>query len=333
MVKLSIIVPVYNAIDYLDNCINSILSSSFSDFELILVNDGSTDKSGNLCDLWMSKDPRVKVLHKPNGGSSSALNVGLNCAKGNYIGFVDQDDFIAPLMFEKMMDSAARNDADIVICRCQYILKDGTVVKIQGYDTEMAMDRVAATKEILRDEIILSFSWDKIYKRELWENIRFPLGRIYDDTPTIYKLFWKSDKVCTIPYIGYNYLQNPNSVTNSKHTDVQKYVTRDLHNALAFHERYLFAKSEKELEDIVSLCAYKSYTMTRCFVHMLGHKKIDLTKEQETIVDGMLSSFDIHDLNAVSLWEKLDLYLYRTSKSLLMIYIKTIPYFKKMKEA
>jgi len=332
MPKLSIIVAVFNAERYLRKCIDSILSQTFKDFELILVNDGSSDESKEICDTYQAVDPRIRVFHKENGGISTALNLGLKASKGEFIGFVDCDDWIEPLMYEKMLDTAIMNKADIVICRCQYVKSDETIVKTIGFNENRLMDGITATKEILRDEIILSYSWDKIYRRELYNDICYPVGRVFEDTPTIYKLIYKSSRVATISYIGYNYFQNPNGICNKKHEDISKNIARELDNAKAFHERYLFSKTDTRLKEIVPLCAFKAYGMVRNFIHMLGHKRISLSAEQEQIVDNMMSAFDYHDLTLFSMWEKMDLFLFRISRSLLKTYINIVPYFHKMKE-
>ncbi|MEG0087047.1 MAG: glycosyltransferase, partial [Niameybacter sp.] len=114
---LSIIVPVYNVEKYLPKCIESILAQSFTDFEVILIDDGATDKSGEICEEYANKDTRIKIIHKENGGLSSARNAGIELSNGNYIGFVDSDDFIHPQMYEILLREARSSNSDVVICR------------------------------------------------------------------------------------------------------------------------------------------------------------------------------------------------------------------------
>ena len=118
MVKLSVIVPVYNAEAYLDVCIRSILGQTYADLELILVDDGSPDRSGTMCDAWAKQDNRIRVIHKDNGGVCSARNAGLDAAKGEYIAFVDSDDWIEPNMYETMMEKVHVYGCDVVLCDC-----------------------------------------------------------------------------------------------------------------------------------------------------------------------------------------------------------------------
>ena len=119
---ISVIIPVYKVERYLPRCIDSILSQTYKNIELLLIDDGSPDSSGDICDEYAEKDPRVRMFHKENGGVSSARNLGLDEAKGDYIGFVDSDDYIAPGMYEKLVELIEDNNADIAVCRSSYII-------------------------------------------------------------------------------------------------------------------------------------------------------------------------------------------------------------------
>ena len=196
----------------------------------------------------------------------------------------------------------------------------------------MVLDRTEATKEILRDDMIPSFPVNKIYRRELFDGIEFPVGRIFEDTATIYKVFYRASTVVTVPYIGYNYWQNPNGTCKTKHQDIHKKLERELHNALAFDERYVFAKNHKDLNEVVPLCAFKAYQMIRSFIHMLKHKGYSLNKEQQKTVDDIMKTFDTKDLVDFTWFEKLDLYMYRLSKPMLNFYLSIIPMFHRMRE-
>lgn len=329
---LTIVVPVYNVKGYLQRCVDSILAQSFTDFEMLLIDDGSTDGSGEMCDGFAEKDSRIRVIHQQNCGQSRARNVGINQAKGEFITFVDSDDWLEPDMYQLMFASIEKNNSDIVISRLQMVNAPNDIIKVIGYDKERIFDRIEATKEILRDDMIPSFPVNKIFRRELFDGIEFPVGRIFEDTATIYKVFFKANRVVTIPYIGYNYWQNPNGTCQKKHDVVQKQLDRELYNTLAFDERYVFAKNNIELVEVVPLCAFKAYQMIRSFIHMLKHKKYSLTTEQEQIVDGIMRSFDLKDLTHFSWFEKMDLCVYRFSKPLLNAYLCIVPLLHKMKE-
>ncbi|HDT8053597.1 TPA: glycosyltransferase, partial [Enterococcus faecalis] len=151
MPKISIIVPVYNVEKYLEKCVRSILAQTFTDFELILVDDGSPDSSGAMCDQFAEQDQRVKVIHKENGGLSDARNAGIEIATGEYLGFVDSDDYIADDMYELLYTNIVKEDADLSICGI-YDVYEGKepVEKQQQY---IVLDKVAAMKMILEAKV------------------------------------------------------------------------------------------------------------------------------------------------------------------------------------
>lgn len=333
--KLSVIVPVYNAKPYLQRCVNSILAQTFIDFELILVDDGSTDGSGYICDSIAAEEKKVVVIHQTNKGQAVAKNVGIKRAVGDFVTIVDSDDWIEPQMYEEMMNSINQYNADIVICRVKLIEESSSANfnnnRVIGYDIETVFNKQEATKEILRDDKIPSFPWNKIYRRELFKDVEYH-GRVFDDTATTYKLFYNAEIVVAIPYIGYNYWLNPESVTKKNKNVTAHNIMRDLDNALAFDERYVFAKNHDDLAEVVPQCAYKAYFMIRNFIHMLGHKRSSLTIEQEEMVNKIMSSFDSKDLCNFSLLEKMDLYLFHFSRPLLKAYLKIVPLLHKMKE-
>lgn len=224
MPKLSIIVPVYNVEKYLCKCIDSILNQTFKDFELILVDDGSTDRCGVICDDYAKKDYRVKVIHKKNGGLSSARNTGLDVAKGQYIGFVDSDDYIDIRMYEIMLNHSIEHESDIVICDFRYVKEDDNIEKsilrqnIEDIQVEN-MNNIRALESLyMRNAVSFEVSWNKLYKKKLFEGIRFEEGRIHEDSIIIHDLFYKCNKVTHIKCCLYSYLMRENSITSSSFT-------------------------------------------------------------------------------------------------------------------
>lgn len=322
--KLSIIVPVYNVKQYLDKCITSILDQSFKDFELILVDDGSTDGSGDVCETYAKSDSRVQVYHQSNQGQAVARNFALRKANGEYIGFVDSDDWIQPEMYERLINAVQDKDVDIVVCKYQTVSEEEKVMNILGYEDSFVMDKIKATTEILLDHKMQSFPWNKIYKRNLFDGIKYPIGRLFEDTATTYKLFYKSEKVVTIPYVGYNYRYNPNSTCNNKNLDYMKLVKREYDNALAFGERYMFCKKYIQIEDVRKLCANKAYSRMRSFIHLQVHKKFALSDIQKKQIDVIMKSFVMTDLSEFSFGQKLDAIGYRCCKPLLYLYLKML---------
>ena len=215
MVEISIIVPVYNVEEYLEGCIESILNQTFKDFELILVNDGSTDKSSEICNKYKEIDSRIKVIHKDNGGLSSARNAGLNIARGKYIGFVDSDDTIHPRMYEILYDLIKKHKADISCCNYKNIY---TLCTEYNTDIEQAevieMDNIQAINNLYDKEIgvRLVVAWNKLYSKHLFDDIRYEVGRIHEDEFIIHRILYKCRKIVYANNELYHYLQREGSI-------------------------------------------------------------------------------------------------------------------------
>lgn len=189
--QLSIIVPVYQAEKYIENCLNSILDQTFSDFELILINDGSIDNSGNLCDEYAHKDSRVKVIHKKNGGQALARNVGINVALGKYIGFVDNDDLIEPDMFNVLIKNIEAANADISACSFIQKNEDGKTEHDKHSYFKYVFSNRDGVKEILLREKLDIYVWTKIYRKDFLDKyrIRFESGKNDEDILFNYKAY------------------------------------------------------------------------------------------------------------------------------------------------
>ena len=198
---VSIIVPIYNVEQYISKCIESILAQTYRDFELILVDDGSTDMCGKICDEYAKQDSRVHVIHQENKGVSAARNAGISLAKGEYIMFVDSDDFITENMLEKMHDCIAESGSDIAICGINNFL-DGaeTEDKSQMNDisTKTISGRDACLSIYRMDGRVPVMAWGKLYKSELFTDIRYPVGRIQEDDGTTPKLLYRAKMVSII---------------------------------------------------------------------------------------------------------------------------------------
>ncbi len=210
---ISIVVPVYNVELYLEKCIASILKQTYSELEVIIVDDGSTDGSGAICDKYQKMDGRISVYHKKNGGASSARNLGLSHAKGEFIGFVDGDDFIAEDMYESMLE-AMEEDVDIVTCGriiCYPVNRHMKDFQVFNAPRKVALNNEAAVEELLKSKIFSFAVWDKIYRRFLFNDIEFPEGRSCEDVPVTYALFAKSRKVINIGKAKYYNFHRENS--------------------------------------------------------------------------------------------------------------------------
>lgn len=244
-IDISIIVPIYNVEKYLKKCVQSILNQSFKNFELILVNDGSLDKCGRICDEYAKKDERIKVIHKVNGGLSSARNAGLNIASGEYIGFVDSDDYLDERMYEVLINSIRKTNSDMVICD-YYIDYENEKDISKEYDINVIVkefDNISALKELYRENgVKFVVAWNKIYKRELFDELRYENGRIHEDEILAHKLLYKCNKITYIPIKLYHYLQRENSIMNTRNN------IKRLDIIYAYDERMKFFKEINKLE-------------------------------------------------------------------------------------
>jgi glycosyltransferase involved in cell wall biosynthesis len=213
--EISIIVPVYNVEDYLEDCLNSILVQSFQNFEVILVNDGSTDRSGSICDDYAKKDDRIKVVHQEYQGVSSARNVGIANAEGEFIGFVDSDDRIDIHMYKTLYELCKETGSHISICKLGREI-DGKLINEESQEFIKEMDKEDGLRELFRG-ILFRFSLcNKLFKKSCFKDIVFPEGRIHEDLATTYKLFAAAEKSIYMNYIGYIYVKRQNSILTSK---------------------------------------------------------------------------------------------------------------------
>lgn len=218
MEKISIIVPVYNVESYLKRCVDSILKQTYKNLEIILVDDGSTDSSGAICNWYSEHDERIKVIHKINGGLSSARNAGIEIASGDYISFVDSDDWIVEDIYEYCIELAETMKCDVVDFKS--ISTHGEMMKFSSNeDYEI---KLVEGKEILRDYLMRGQTdkspftvWRKLYRTSLFEIIRFPEGKINEDIATNYKVLMNCNRLAHTDKIGYYYFQNNNSITRN----------------------------------------------------------------------------------------------------------------------
>ena len=241
MAEVSIIVPVYQVEKYIRQCVDSILAQTFTDFELILVDDGSKDRSGEICDEYAGMDERVKVIHKENGGLSDARNRGMDQATGKYFMFVDSDDYIAPTMVESLYSRILCENADIAACNFLFAFDNA---REKNFSTEIKAEVLTGLdifyyRKNERNYGIWTVAWNKLYKRETFGDVRFRFGKFHEDE------FWANDiyqmdiKVVTIPECLYCYRQRGDSIMGKKN------IARDFDIVEALQERiYIYLKQQ-----------------------------------------------------------------------------------------
>ena len=218
---ISIIVPVYNVEEYLKQCLDSILEQTLSHFEVILVNDGSPDSSGDICREYVAKDSRFHYFEKENGGLSDARNYGIERARGEYLTFIDSDDYIDPLHLEYLYNTLMNNDADISVSNYMnyhtsiatfYLHTFGDYYE-KNYSSEDLLDNLAILE---RNDLSFSTIWGKLYKRSVFSFLRFPKGVIGEDVALIYKIYTQVQKIVYFHKDTYIYRENESGITKSK---------------------------------------------------------------------------------------------------------------------
>lgn len=234
MKKISVIVPIYKVEEYLDACVTSIVNQTYKNLEILLVDDGSPDSCGEICDAWAKTDARIKVIHKENGGLSDARNAGMKAASGELIGFVDSDDVIHPKMYEQLADMIEETGSDVSCCNVTRNLESC----IAGFDTHTesgseieVFTGVQALESLLRLERISVTVWNKLYTREVIEGLYFPKGKYHEDEFWTYLVLSRAKKAAQTNQGYYGYRIRENSITN------QRYTSRHLDHLDARAER------------------------------------------------------------------------------------------------
>ena len=208
---ISVIVPVYNVEKYLERCVKSIAAQTYKDLEILLIDDGSTDKSGKICDDFQQTDSRIKAFHKQNGGLSDARNYGIEHSAGEFISFVDSDDYIDEKMLETLHRLITENDADLAVCSAMDVFEGKEVTQVKEIK-EFNLNKVESYKYMLRGDGIPS-ACNKLYKRQTVGDVRFPVGKLYEDgffTPQILK---RVEKTAVTSKPMYYYFRRADSIT------------------------------------------------------------------------------------------------------------------------
>lgn len=252
---VSIIVPVYNIEAYIEKCLQSILSQTYQNIEIIIIDDGSTDGSGKICDDFQKIDSRIKVYHRDNFGLSATRNFGIKKSKGNLIAFIDGDDSVEPEYIERLVTSL-RDDIDIVVCGYSEITSQNQKKTIMPQ--KQILSGIAATTQLLvgQDNIDI-VAWNKLYRKTLFttNNISYPEGDIFEDTLTTYKIYSCSKKIAYNNYPLYNYYRRANSITNKAKT-TQGFAAK---NRAAREAKDYFRNNNQKLQQAATISELLSH--------------------------------------------------------------------------
>lgn len=265
--KISIIVAVYNIEKYLPKCIDSILAQTYQNLQIILVDDGSTDASTSICDEYAAKDDRIQVIHKRNGGLSDARNAGLEIVTGEYVGYVDGDDWIEPKMYEEMLTACIKERAEVAVCRYKKIYTDKV---IDGSSDEVIglMPREAWNIYINEHPqyIIYNSVWSKLFKWELVKDLRFPVGRNSEDILYTTKAFCRMHKCVYLDTAYYNYvIDRDGSIMNVKSGK------RSVEDEIPFFYEQIEILRDNQMELVADMAQYQLYR--RLLYYYLGFYK------------------------------------------------------------
>ncbi len=230
---ISIIVPIYKVEKYIRKCLDSIVNQTYTNLEIILVDDGSPDSCGQICDQYAQKDSRIKVIHKLNGGLSDARNVGLDAMTGDYVTCIDSDDYISLDYVEKLYKAIIDTNSDISVCNFYFNYeKSLKLIPAFKFDTDkIVLDRNDALKTLLYQNNMETGAWGKLYSCRLFDGVRYPVGRLFEDIPTTYKLYLKATKVVSISDSLYYYLIRDSSIMGQSFTPKKMdavYMAKDM---------------------------------------------------------------------------------------------------------
>lgn len=286
---ITVIVPVYKVEVFLERAILSVLNQTYQNLQIILVDDGSPDNCGSICDAYGKKDSRIQVIHKENGGLSDARNAGLEAAKGDYIAFLDSDDFIAPFFLETLLEALLSTGSDVALCPYQ-VVKESDITEFMPLPEDKEKKGYYAVydrKELLlnmydrnhSDATYFIVAWNKLYKASIWKEIRFPKGKIHEDEATTYKLFDKVKKGVYVKWPMYGYFSAPSSITRDAFT-VKRLQWMD-----ALTERIAFFEKQTGEIDLAFFASQARADGAIRYYYPLKEQVKDSKKEQEQLKD------------------------------------------------
>lgn len=278
--KISIIIPVYQVEAYLPRCLNSVISQTYNNLEIILVDDGSPDRCGQICDAYARKDARIRVIHKQNEGVARARNDGLACASGAYISFIDSDDWIAEHAYELLYQGLKKYDADCAVGACVHVIEDPKTGALRRRKEKKASadapavceDSMQAVKRVLLQG---SAVWNRLFKREIFAQVRFPAGRIGDDEAAVLHAYAECKKVVLLNQETYFYRIRPNSITTTPFSQRKM----DIYYNSVDNLRFI----RKNIPELTACAEYKYMkAMLYCYVQLRKMKR------DATLQDSML---------------------------------------------
>ena len=234
--KISVIIPVYKVENELKRCVDSVLNQTYKNLEILLIDDGSPDNCPKMCDEYAEIDSRIRVIHKENGGLSDARNAGLEVAQGEYIAFIDSDDWVEDDYIEILYTNAIKEKADISIIGFTMVWDGGKIRRFSRDEEYYVFDREQAIRELLIQSKFFCMVCQKLYKAYIFQNIRFPVGKLYEDVAISMPTFLKAKKVVVSGKTKYNYYQRKTSIVNSKFNEEKLYYLECCRDIIAYSD-------------------------------------------------------------------------------------------------
>lgn len=256
---ISVIVPVYNVEKYVDACIESICRQSYTNLEILLIDDGSVDSSGQRCDIWAGKDKRIRVVHKTNGGLSDARNVGIGHASGELFSFVDSDDTISPDLITYLYHLLVTSGGEISICDPVHCYPN-TQFRFSSEKNRKVFSNVEAIEEMLYQKSFLVSAWAKLFSRTLFDGIRFPEGKLFEDSAVMYRLFDRANLIAYGDAKLYGYMHRDNSITS------KSFSTRDC-DIIAISDEIVFYFEDRDEGLRKSARSYQAACLLRVYMN------------------------------------------------------------------
>ena len=301
--KVSIIIPCYNVEQYIEKCLNSVINQTYGNLEIICINDGSTDGTGDILENFAKKDKRIMIIHQDNQGLAEVRNIGKNCASGDYIYFLDSDDYIDIETVEAMVKMLINNDVDIVVSGFYIEYMDGKKTRNNKREIKTCMSSNEALYLYLYTRYINPIACAKLYKKELLLDIAYPKGKLYEDMATTYKIIEKAEKVFYNSYPYYHYIQRKGSIGKI----ANKKLNIQLEDAVDGYWKHIKSNIQ------VSKNAYAGY----CFWHLVVYNRIICAGEKDTKLEDKLrheiAIGNIIKCKYISIRKKFQLLLFKIS--------------------
>lgn len=301
--KISIIVPVYNVENYLAKCLDSLVNQTYQNIEILVVDDGSTDDSEKIISDFSGKFPeKIRSFYKKNGGLSDARNVGIDNATGDYIGFVDSDDYVVETMFEEMLDLAEKHSAEMVICNLQKVDESGNMVQKLTQIPNMP-EKIDLETHFSIFSDISYFACNKLFKKELFETKRFKKGISFEDIQLIPQLLLECKTIAQTQNFHYQYLERQNSISKT-HNEKGLDILQAVEDVEVAFEKSIYSHNKKELknfqilEGIYTFLAYLAFVKNENLFYEMSDK-LDVFRKKKAIKIKDILSYSRFDRNYI----------------------------------